>query len=119
MLLGTIVTFINLFIFALIVGGLIYLFVLLVKALRKYLKAEPVRKEKAETARTLGEILKAHRAACKMTQEFVAETLDVSRQAVSKWESGASAPSTVNLIAIAKLYGVSAEEILRKVRKEE
>lgn len=50
MLIGTIVTFINLLIFALIVGGLIYLFVLLVKALRKYLKAEPVRKEKAETA---------------------------------------------------------------------
>lgn len=119
MLIGTIVTFINLFIFALIVGGLIYLFVLLVKVLRKYLKAEPVRKEKAETARTLGEILKAHRAACKMTQEFVAEALGVSPQAVSKWESGASDPSTANLIAIAKLYGVSAEEILRKVRKEE
>lgn len=119
MLIGTIVTFINLFIFALIVGGLIYLFVLLVKALRKYLKAEPVRKEKAETVRTLGEILKAHRAVCKMTQEFVAEALGVSRQAVSKWESGASDPSTANLIAIAKLYGVSAEEILREVRKEE
>lgn len=119
MLIGTIVTFINLFIFALIVGGLIYLFVLLVKALRKYLKAEPVRKEKAKTARTLGEILKAHRTACKMTQEFVAEALGVSRQAVSKWESGASDPSTANLIAIAKLYGVSAEEILREVRKEE
>ena len=119
MLIGTIVTFINLLIFALIVGGLIYLFVLMVKALRKYLKAEPVRKEKAETARTLGEILKAHRAACKMTQEFVAEALGVSRQAVSKWESGASDPSTANLIAIAKLYGVSAEEIMRKVRKEE
>ena len=90
MLIGTIVTFINLLIFALIVGGLIYLFILLVKALRKYLKAEPIRKEKAETARTLGEILKAHRAACKMTQEFVSEALGVSRQAVSKWESGVS-----------------------------
>ena len=119
MLIGTIVTFINLLIFSLIVSGLIYLFILLVKALRKDLKADPVRKEKAETARTLGEILKAHRAACKMTQEFVAEALGVSRQAVSKWESGASDPSTANLIAIAKLYGVSAEEILRKVRKEE
>lgn len=119
MLIGTIVTFINLLIFAMIVGGLIYLFILLVKALRKYLKAEPIRKEKTETARTLGEILKAYRAACKMTQEFVAESLGVSRQAVSKWESGASDPSTANLIAIAELYGVSAEEILRKVRKEE
>lgn len=119
MLIGTIVTFINLLIFALIVSGLIYLFILLVKALRKYLKAEPIRKEKAETARSLGEVLKSYRTACKMTQEFVAEALGVSRQAVSKWESGASDPSTANLIAIAKLYGVSAEEILRKVRKEE
>ncbi len=36
-----------------------------------------------------------------MTQEFVAETLGVSRQAVSKWESGASDPSTTNLMALA------------------
>lgn len=119
MQIGTIVTFINLFISALIVGGLLYLFALLVKALRKYLRSEPIRKEKAETARSLGEILKSHRAACKMTQEFVAEALGVSRQAVSKWESGVSDPSTANLIAIAKLYGVSAEEILREVKKEE
>ena len=53
------------------------------------------------------------------SQEELAMKLGVSRQSVSKWESGASDPSTANLIAIAKLYGVSAEEILRKVRKEE
>ena len=34
--------------------------------------------EKAEHAKTLGEILKQHRLNCKMTQEFVAETLGVS-----------------------------------------
>ena len=50
-----------------------------------------------------------------MTQEFVAESLGVSRQAVSKWESGASDPNTSNLLALAKLYGVSAEELLRCV----
>ena len=58
--------------------------------------------------------LKAHRTRCKMTQEFVAEAIGVSRQAVSKWESGASDPSTSNLLALAKLYGVSAEELLRE-----
>lgn len=47
-----------------------------------------------------------------MTQEFVAESLGVSRQAVSKWENGTSDPSTSNLIALAKLYGVSVEELL-------
>ena len=54
---------------------------------------------------------------CKMTQEFVAETLGVSRQAVSKWESGASAPSTTNLMALAKVFDVSAEELLKETQK--
>ena len=97
-------------------GGLIYLFVLLIKALRKYLKSEPIRKETASVRRSLGETLKTHRTECKMTQEFVAEHLGVSRQAVSKWENGSSDPSTSNLLALAKLYGVSPEELLKGVR---
>lgn len=68
----------------------IYLVYLLIKALRKYLKSEPIREKKAESAKTLGEVLKNHRTQCRMTQEFVAEALGVSRQAVSKWESGVS-----------------------------
>lgn len=50
-----------------------------------------------------------------MTQEFVAEPLGVSRQSVSKWENGTSDPNTSNLIALAKLYGISAEELLKNV----
>ena len=96
----------------------ILLFVLLVRALLKYLRSGEVRKEKAETKRSLGEALKAHRTRCKMTQEFVAEAIGVSRQAVSKWESGASDPSTSNLLALAKLYGVSAEDLLREAAGE-
>ena len=65
---------------------------------------------KAETRRTLGEVLKAHRMRRQMTQEFVAEALGVSRQAVSKWETGTADPSTSNLLALAKLFGVPAEE---------
>ncbi|MFR5777089.1 MAG: helix-turn-helix transcriptional regulator [Oscillospiraceae bacterium] len=71
-------------------GATVFLFVLLIRALLKYLRSGEVRKEKAETKKTLGEALKAHRTRCKMTQEFVAESLGVSRQAVSKWESGVS-----------------------------
>lgn len=97
--------------FALAAG---YLFRLVILALLKYLRSGEVRKEKAETKKTLGEALKAHRTRCKMTQEFVAESLGVSRQAVSKWESGTSDPSTSNLLALARLYGVSAEELLRE-----
>ena len=100
-----------------IVGVLIYLGILLIKALQKYLKAEPVRKETAIVRRSLGEALKAHRTECKMTQEFVAEHLGVSRQAVSKWETGTSDPSTSNLLALAKLYGIRAEELLQEIQE--
>lgn len=99
-----------------LVAVAIYVVYLIIKALRKYTKSAPVRKEKAENAKTLGEVLKQHRIDCKMTQEFVAETLGVSRQAVSKWESGASDPSTTNLMALAKLFGVSAEDLLKETK---
>ena len=62
--------------------------------------------------------LKENRLRCKMTQEFVAETLGVSRQAVSKWENGTADPSTSNLLALSKLYGISAEELLKSVDSE-
>ena len=92
----------------------VYVLVLLIRALRKYIRSEPVRKEKAASARSLGEVLKRRRTECKMTQEFVAEALGVSRQAVSKWESGQSDPSTTNLLALAKLFGVRPEELLQE-----
>lgn len=95
-------------------AAIIYLGCLLMKALKKYIKSEPVRKEKAEKAKTLGEVIKKHRTRCSMTQEFVAEALGVSRQAVSKWESGKADPSTTNLIVLAKLFGVAPEEILKE-----
>lgn len=65
--------------------------------------------------KSLSELLKENRTRCKMTQEFVAESIGVSRQAVSKWENGSSEPNTSNLMALAKLYGISAEELLRSV----
>ena len=47
------------------------------------------------------------------SQEELAEKLGVSRQAVSKWETGKADPSTTNLIELAKLYGTSPEELLK------
>ena len=78
----------------------VYLFILIVKALKKYINSKDVREEKKVNAKSLGESLKENRLRCKMTQEFVAETLGVSRQAVSKWENGTSDPNTTNLIAL-------------------
>lgn len=47
-----------------------------------------------------------------LSQEAFAEKLGVSRQAVSKWECGASLPDTDNLITISKLYGISLDELI-------
>lgn len=95
--------------------AVVYLFILIVKALKKYIGSKEVREEKKEMRHSLGDVLRAERTRCKMTQEFVAESLGVSRQAVSKWENGNADPSTSNLLALAKLYGVSAEELLKQV----
>ena len=97
--------------------GIIYLFILIIKALKKYINSKEVREEKKETAKSLGEALKENRIKCQMTQEFVAEALGVSRQSVSKWENGTSDQNTSNLIALAKLYNVSAEDLIKNVEK--
>lgn len=102
---------------ALIIWGvIIYVVYLLIIALRKYIKSNPVREEKEEYAKTLGGVIKKHRMECQMTQEFVAETLGVSRQAVSKWENGSSDPSTTNLIALASLFDITLEEMLKEIQ---
>ena len=93
-------------------AGIVYLFILIVKTLKKYFNSKEVREEKKAVAKSLGEALKENRIRCQMTQEFVAETLGVSRQSVSKWENGSSDPNTSNLIALAKLYKISPEELL-------
>ena len=93
-------------------AGIVYLFILIVKALKKYVNSKEVREEKKAVAKSLGEALKENRIRCQMTQEFVAETLGVSRQSVSKWENGSSDPNTSNLIALSNLYKISPEELL-------
>ena len=105
----------NLLLLAVLTAAGVYLFVLLVRALKKYIGSREVRDEKQAAKRTLGETLKEHRTRCRMTQEFEAEALGVSRQTVSKWENGSADPSTTNLLALAKLYGVAAEELIRGV----
>lgn len=90
----------------------LYVVVLIVRALRKYLRSNQEGKSPSEQVKSLGEALKARRTQRGFTQEYVAEALGVSRQAVSKWENGSSEPSTANLMALAKLYGLSVDELL-------
>lgn len=47
-----------------------------------------------------------------LSQQEVAEAMDVSRQAVSRWETGAAAPSTENLVGLARLYGVALDALV-------
>ena len=106
-----------------LVSFLIFIFVklliLVFRALRKYLNSSPQRQEEEVLRRSLGEVLKDYRTRCSMTQEFVAESLGVSRQAVSKWENGTADPSTSNLLKLAKLFGLSPEELIRAVQPEQ
>ena len=100
----------------LFIGACFYLLILLIKSLQKYLRSGDIRKEASAVRKSLGEAIKEHRVRCNMTQEFVAERLGVSRQAVSKWENGTSDPSTSNLLALAKLFGIGPEELLKDVQ---
>lgn len=106
-----------------LVGFLLFiavkLLILVFRALHKYLDSSPQRQESQILRRSLGEVLKEHRTRCAMTQEFVAESLGVSRQAVSKWENGTADPSTSNLLKLARLFGLTPEELIRAVQPEQ
>ena len=75
-----------------------------------------------ETANRLYELRKKHN----LSQEELAEKLGVSRQAVSKWERSEASPDTDNLIALAKIYDLTLDELIygekeepKKEKKEE
>lgn len=49
------------------------------------------------------------------TQEQIAERLGVSRQAVAKWERGESLPDIENVIALADMYEVTVDSLVRNM----
>ena len=60
---------------------------------------------------TMGEKIRQLRKEKGLTQDALAEALEISRQAVAKWESGQSAPSTENLLKLANLLEAPLEEL--------
>ncbi len=62
---------------------------------------------------TLGQRIQNLRKRQGLSQEALAEKLNVSRQAVSKWETGLSNPDSQNLILLARLFNVSMDELIR------
>ncbi len=103
----------------LFLGLFVTLVVFLIRALRTYVKSHSRppedRQEAAAPSKTLAQALKDHRTRCKLTQEYVAEAVGVSRQSVSKWETGESEPTMSNLTLLAKVYGVSLAQLLEDV----
>ena len=61
---------------------------------------------------TFEEKLVALRKEKGLSQLQLAEQLNVSRQAVSRWESGAAMPTVDNLVYLSRLYGVSLDALL-------
>lgn len=68
---------------------------------------------------TFGEKLQKLRQKVAMSQDALAERLDVSRQAVSRWERDETMPETDKVVALADLFGVTTDYLLRQGTKEE
>ena len=67
---------------------------------------------------TFGDKLSALRREQNYTQEQLADLLGVSRQSVSKWESGAAYPETEKLIRLSTLFNCSLDYLLRDAPRE-
>lgn len=61
---------------------------------------------------SISQNIKQKRTERKLSQEYIAEQLGVSRQAVSKWETGQSEPTAKNLVELAQLFGVTVSELV-------
>ena len=67
----------------------------------------------------LAEKVQALRKKNNWSQEELAEQLNISRQSVSKWESGASIPDIDKIIAMSSLFGVSTDYLLKDELEKE
>ena len=61
----------------------------------------------------IGKQIQIIRKENKITQQKMAEDLAVSRQAISKWESGKSIPDIENLMYISSLYSISLDSLVK------
>lgn len=67
----------------------------------------------------LGENLKRLRKERNLSQEQLAEMLNVSRQAISKWESNKTCPDIENLILLRNLFNVTLDDLIVNENKAE
>ena len=62
---------------------------------------------------SLGEKIRAMRQQASLSQEQLAEKLNVSRQAITKWETGKGIPDIANLIAISDEFDLSLDQLIK------
>ena len=62
--------------------------------------------------RTVGKTIATLRQAKGMTQQQLAAAMNVSHQAVSKWENGAALPDIQTLVELTQLFGITVEQLL-------
>lgn len=67
----------------------------------------------------IGEKIKNKRKELNLTQEYLAKELNISRQAVSKWEKGLSEPSMDNLVKLSGIFGVDIDYFKKDKKDEE
>jgi len=67
---------------------------------------------------TFGEKLQGLRQKAGLSQDALAEKLNVSRQAVSRWERDETMPETDKVVALADLFGVTTDYLLRRQAEE-
>lgn len=73
-----------------------------------------LRKAKVKEMNVFGENLQFYRKKREMTQEQLAERLDVSRQTVSKWEAGTSYPEMEKILQLCELFSCEMDTLLRR-----
>ena len=83
---------------------------------------EPVKgRQEEDDDMQIGEIGKGiaeKRKQAGLSQEELAKRLGLTRQAISRWESGAALPTVDNLVELARVLGVSVDELLQLTREE-
>ncbi|NDI87615.1 helix-turn-helix domain-containing protein [Undibacterium crateris] len=70
--------------------------------------------QKTVFVKTIGEALSARRVSMGLSQERVAEILGISREAVSRMETGVAVPSIVRIAELAEIFECSIEELITK-----
>jgi transcriptional regulator with XRE-family HTH domain len=68
--------------------------------------------QKDALVRAVGQAIALRRAAAGLSQEKVAEALGITREAVSRMETGVAVPTVVRLAELAEIFGCGIEELL-------